>query len=142
MGELLKPTGVDAFDSLRGLQLVADRIQDPDARIKRIATGIGVLGCHTLMGHTYLVTARGVYAQLPDEPARTMRYLPGNVSLLGQLDELRYLGAPVDELVLNFIGPDVWDVGSGAAEFLRSCNIRVPVLSLATAMSAEIDNTL
>ena len=67
---ILPPTGNEMIDSLRGLQLVADQIDDPDRKIAHIKTAIGVIAAGQLIGKQ-MVEAATIFAQdsdrAPDE---------------------------------------------------------------------------
>ncbi len=139
---LYRPTGIEAFDSLRGLQIVADKIDDPSAKLERVAKGVKLLGAGALLGHPYLVTAHEAYAgPLGQTGNMNMVRLTREMTFISKLDGLHYLldpDVPVDALTLNFAPPESWYTGPENVERFRDYQLQIPVLSLVAAMSAEI----
>ena len=132
--------GIETFDSLKGLQGVVGAIRNPDEKLKRVADGVKLLGAGALLGHLYLVTAREAYVGPLGQTGDVTR-LTREMTFISELDELRYLldpDVPVDTLMLDFASPEAWYAGAEDIGPLRDCRLQVPVLSLATAVSAEI----
>ena len=141
-GELiLPPTGNDLIDSLRGLQLVADQIDDPDRKIAHIKTAIGVIAAGQLIGKQMMVEAATIFARDPDHDPNERILFREGMLFIASLSVFSYMldqDIPVDSLTLQFVSPDVLGVMPEEAPNFKALTFQVPILSIDSCMLAEV----
>ena len=136
---LLPPSGNEIVDVLRGAQLVADTIDDPDAKIAHIKKTVGFLAANQLLGKQMLVDAATIYAQSPYETARDQFRFQG-LLFVAKLEVFGYMlddDIPVDSLTLNFDEPEVFGVSPEDSPSFKILTFQVPVLAIDRCVLTE-----
>lgn len=139
MAELYQPTGFEPVDSLKGLQVIADKINDPSAKVAHVRKALKLMGAGALLEHQFMVGANEIWAKQPDEPSDLIHFTEG-LLFIGQLDAFSYMldpDVPIDSLSLNFTMPEVWGVASEDVEQFKALKFQVPVLAIDSYLSAE-----
>ncbi len=136
---LLPPTGNEIVDVLRGAQLVADTIDDPDIKIAHIKKTVGFLAAGQLLGRQMLVDAATIFAHSPFEMAGD-QYLFQGLLFVAKLQVYGYMldeEIPVDSLTLNFNEPEVFGVAPEDSPSFKLLNFQVPVLAIDRCVLTE-----
>lgn len=136
---LLPPTGNEIVDELRGIQLIADMIDDPDAKIRRVRNTVRLVAAHQLLGRQMMVDAATLYAHVPFE-ASNEQYRFEGLLFIAKLNIIGYMldeDIPVDSLTLNFESPEVFGVSPEDNPSFEILTFQVPVLSIDRCLLAE-----
>lgn len=139
MADLYQRTGFEAVDSLKGLQVLADKIDDPTIKIEHVRKVLRLIGAPALLHRQFMVGANEVWAS-PAEASRDLLHFKDGFLFVGQLDEFGYMldpDVPLDSLSLNFNQPEVWGVNSEEAERFKALTFQVPVLAIDSYFSTE-----
>lgn len=138
MRNFYEPTGFEVIDSVKGLQLTADVIDDPDAKIKHVRNMLKVIGAGDILGSLLMISASEVWGKQPDSSGELIRFEDG-LLFVGELDEFGYMldpTIPLDSLSLNFRRPEVWAVDAEDALAFRALKLQVPVLAIDSCTNA------
>jgi len=129
-----------AFESLVGLQKMADSIGDPFQKVEQVKKALGFMAARKLLDHQYMVNANLVLASKADMPPMELLKFSDGLFFVGLLDAYSYMldpDLPMDSLALNFKQPDVIGILPEEVEAFKSLQLRVPVLAIDTFVSAE-----
>lgn len=140
-GEFILPTsGNEVIDNLRGLQLIADQIDDPDRKIAHVKTAIGILAAGQLIGKQMLVEAATIFAQDPDRDPNERILFGQGMLFIARLSVFSYMmdhDIPVDSMTLQFVSPEVFGVMPEEAPSFKALTFQVPILSIDSCILAE-----
>lgn len=133
------PTGYDFFDSLKGLQKIANEIIDPEHKIERVRKTLGIVMARQQIEKQFMVSSQRLFIKYPDESPDSRKLCNRELMFIGKLDAFAYMldkDVPIDSLVLNFINSEVIGVDEKASKVLRTLTLQVPILALESCMEA------
>jgi hypothetical protein len=139
MTGFFESTGMETVDVIRGLQMTADQIDDPDAKIKHVRNVLQIVGAAELLGRPFMVDATEVWGKRPDTQRELIRFTDG-LLFVGQLKAFGYMvdpDIPIDSLSLNFSAPEVLGVDLEDEFAFKSLSLQVPVLAVARCTAAS-----
>jgi len=126
-------SGNETVDALKGLQITASRIGDPEAKLARIRETLTVIRATQLLGDSLMISAQDVWGVHPDAAPGDMIRFRQEMVFIAELDAFGYMldpSVPVDTLTFDFEAPEVWGVLPEDALAFRSLTLRVPVLAI------------
>lgn len=138
MAITFEPTGNATVDSLKGLQLIVDTLENPKNKLAHIQYSLGRIGASSILEHKFMVNTAEVWATPPLDSRRFI-HLPNSL-FIAELDTLGYLldpSVPVDTLSLNFREPEVWGIDPEDALAFRDLRFQVPVLAIDSCLDVE-----
>jgi hypothetical protein len=138
---LLPPTGNEIVDSLRGLQMVADSIDDRDAKVAHVKKTLQFIDAWQLLGKQMMVSSLMTFGKNPDQGDDIRTFFKDEMLFLGQLNTMTYMlddNIPVDSLALAFDLPEVIGVAPEECERFRVLRLQVPILAIETCVLAEV----
>ena len=141
MESVFGSTGHEMVDTLRGLQIMARDIGDPDKRIEYVRETLKLVGATDILGDELLVTASDIWGRRPDAPPGHLIPFRHSLTFVAKAHEFGYLydpTVPLDTLTINFEHPEVWGVVPDHVPALRGLIFRVPVLAIQSCMGDDI----
>ena len=134
------PVGIEILDSLKGLQLIADRLDDPTVKSRRLKQGLQELSAGGLLEHQYLVSSAQVIGREPGAAPSEVVLFDLGLFFIATLDAFGYIRdytIPIDCLSLNIVEPEVIGADERDAPLFRLMTLQVPVLAIDSCCSAE-----
>lgn len=133
------PTGHELFDSLKGLQKIANEIIDPDQKIDRVRKTLGFVMAGQQIDKQFMVISQRLFIKTPDDAPDSLRLYNREFMFIGQLNTISYMfdeHVPVDSLILNFVDSDVIGADKKVSKVLRTMTLQVPILALESCVEA------
>lgn len=133
-------SGHGIIDSLQDLQIIADRINDPETKIGHVRQIMGILAARELIGEQFMVSSAMALAQRPDDdPSQRILFNRGML-FVARLESYNYLldyGIPIDSLTLTFQEPEVIDVLPEDSPAFKTLTLQVPVRAIDSFISTK-----
>lgn len=132
-------TGNELLDELRGLQIMADGILEPDRKLAYVRQVLSLLPIDELLGRECYIDSSLVIAKSPEQDPNKRIMINEGLQFLGRsvsYDYSRGYEAVVDFLTLDFSEPEIVKSEQPEIESLEAHIFQVPVLAFDTFAAA------
>lgn len=141
---MLNTTGHDMVDTLRGVQLMVDRLDTFPDKVGYIRRILGYVSVREIFGSKLLVATSMAMAKGPDTPPDERILFGDGLLFTATADSVAYLydpDIPIDALSLEFEDPEIMEAALLAdpdeAAALTKLRLQVPVMAIDSVMELD-----